>query len=451
MSEDEGKNGDVDAPHQSVTTGTDRDGRLLGKVRDRKILLPIILLIGFLLRLLPAIFAPDELPNFRDGEHYWTIAKSVANDFTYQDSVGFWRREPLYTDVGPTSFYLPGYPFFLALSISLFGESFRAAFILQAVLGTLAIAVCYLCARLVFGETVALMAASLQAINPYKIDQVVQIASEGFACLLLLLSMYFLIRVRRDGVLRPTNPNLNLLAITLAVGVLTRSVFLPIAAAMWLFLLFDQYWSTRSVYHTLRALSLPTFVAALCVSPWFIRNYQVWNQLVYNTKSGLVMRIAYHPNAEPAKESPFLVPRIEQSERNELERDRYLKAEAWSWIKENPGRALYLATMRVTVFWQPIAEARGMKLLVGTAWSTLFLLLAWIGMLRCLRHFKTHYYLLIIPLVFTLTHAITLANNRYRVPLDGTLAIFAAWGLWTIYQLLQSAHGRPSGLRLALR
>lgn len=400
-----------------------------------------ILAFGFLLRLLSAYYPPDELEVFRDSHHYFSIAKSLVDAFEYRDSVGhFLGTQPLFSDVGPTSFYLPGYPFFLAGIFAIFGESFRAVYVVQAFLSTFTILLCYASADRMFDHRMALVAAFLQAINIYNIHQVGHLTSENLGYLLVLLIYYLFVRTQTGPASQSSQPTIILLALTLGVGILTRSVFVPIAIAMGLYLAVARYLTTRSVVASLRELSLLVVIMTLCVSPWLIRNDHVWNRLIYNTKSGLVLFIAYNDNATTHDGHSRVLPRLEQAEFNELERHNYLNARAREWIRSHPMKSVHLIATRFVNFWNPMpGKTQGARRWVGAIWSTFFLSLALIGMLRLLFDFRRYAYFFVIPLAYVATHILTLSLTRYRLSLEGLLSIAVAVGLCFIYDSFSSS------------
>ena len=132
---------------------------------------------------------------------------------------------------------------------------------------------------------------------------------------------------------------------------------------------------------------------------------------------------------------------------NEVERDRFYGAEAVAYIKSHPLDYLRLAVRRtvmtygretIGVAWnEPAITSRfgpgalqPLKLMSSAYWWSMLLLGAW-GTWRVLRRGQSAraWPLLATLLFLCVVPVLTVGQDRYHVPADPLLAVFAAWGL----------------------
>src|SRR5262249_8611117 len=69
-----------------------------------------------------------------------------------------------YHPLSASTFYYPGYTYFVAAVFAVFGHNLAALRVIQAVVGTLTVGVVYLLGSLVFGRRPALLGAALTAV-----------------------------------------------------------------------------------------------------------------------------------------------------------------------------------------------------------------------------------------------------------------------------------------------
>jgi 4-amino-4-deoxy-L-arabinose transferase-like glycosyltransferase len=407
-----------------------------------------IVILGCLLRLSYAFWVPNEFSHgtgFPDSYGYVSIAQNVAKDFQYANS---WRNpgcQQCFGDIGLTSFREPVFPLVLALQFKLFGESPRTNFLIQALLGTLTIPLCFGIASMLVSSRAALLAALLETMNPYHIHYAAFISSENITIIILLALVFFTLRVLRS--INTGEPiarrDLTLLTLFFSAGILTRAVFISIVLVTLIFIVIAFYRKSAAVVPTIRSVGPLTLLMLLCVSPWFIRNYLVWHTFVYQTNAGQNLLMGFNDRATGGDddETRFLELDLEMVPYgyNEVERNRIYKDAALEWIRSNPGRAVYLSIKKQLLFWWPIpAVAKGYQKVIGATWGTVFLTLTVLGLAYARSEFLTHKYLLAVIVIYSLFHSVPMAVTRYRVPLEGLLAVFAGYGLYWLLCTLQS-------------
>ena len=414
--------------------------------------LVLIIALGCLLRLLYALWVPNAFVSWGDGDNYLSIAHNVATDFRYANS---WQPSigPRSGDTGLTSYRKPIYPLLLALQFKLFGDSPRTTFVIQALLGTLTIPLCFGAAAMLFSPRVALLGALLESINPYHIFHTAFISTENIASIILLALVFLTLRVFRSiNASKPiSRSHLMLLILSLSVGILTRAVFVPIALVTLMFIGAAYYRKYSALVPTARMVGLLTLLTMVCVSPWFIRNYIVWHSFVSETNIGENLLLGYNDLATGGIEYS----RVWEIDRalapygyNEVERDRIFKQEAFKWIRSHPARAIGLFIKKQLLFWSPMPTiVKGYKKYLGAVWGSIFLILTLIGLIRTRGKLFGHRYVLAVIVAYSLVHSIAIAITRYRIPLEAVLAVYAGYGLDYVFHAKPATDSYASGER----
>jgi len=413
------------------------------------VLLCLVVGLALGLRVAYVIFlVPDAFPVWRDTAHYVSIARNLLAGQGYIDTVGYWANEPLYSDVGPTSHWLPLYPFFLAGMFAFFGEFPRAIFLAQALLSSLAVGAVFLSSRQLFSVRLAFLAALLQSVDLYDIYYSGFPSTESFTASLLagalLLAILCECSYRRQGFM-PWSPWIGL-AIILGVGCLHRSTFALLAVVMPTYILLTYFAKTRNVKDVLFKGATACFLLATVISPWLIRNYSLWDRPVYESKVGINLLIGNNARATGEFDLDF-VPRLDPELYNELERDDEFRRLAWQWISNHPFDALGLFIKKNILIWNPVPRVQaGTLFWIGLTWSVVILSLACLGILRSLWNIQRFALplLMLVGYVFSIT--VAFATTRYRIPLIPILAIFAANGISLLCSLRRTryTHAEPA-------
>ncbi len=374
----------------------------------------------------------SDFAHWPDGEYYLSIAKNLLRYGEYRNDAGPFPLAPLQADVGPTSFWLPGYPFLLAGVFSVFGVSAKALFVSQAVLGTGTVVLTGLLGRRLGGGLLGSIAAALVAISPLQLAQVTRVASETLAAFLFVLIVWLSSRTLdriRDG--SPVSLDLVLLGAAIGLGVLTRSAFVLTSALAFgvLAVVALRHASTRSA---IRALALAGSVVCLVVAPWLARNWVLWDEVVYQTKSGVNLAIGFNDLADGGYQTSAL-PDLEQAGPDELVRDRTLSAEARSWIVANPVSASGLAMKKLAMFWSPFHDRHPLSTAAGLitfAWAGPLLIASIVGIIPIVRLRRAEWLpALVLTVGYASTHVAAFYANRFRVPVEPVLALLASSAL----------------------
>lgn len=200
-------------------------------------------------------------------KEFWAV-----EDFTIATNIVKYHEYSQFIKQGPTAYKLPVYPFCISFFLELFGDSgLMALSVFQAVLSFFSPLLIYKISELFEKKVVGILAGFLFILSPsYFIYPTIIEATNIFVPLLLLwffcyFSIWFLKKEK----------TVHYVSLGLLTGVLflTQVVIVPLAMIMLLALLFF-----RKV--TWRKFSVLMIVLCLIYSPWVVRNYFVFDQLV---------------------------------------------------------------------------------------------------------------------------------------------------------------------------
>jgi len=220
----------------------------------------LIVLAGLVLRLDQAWNGAVE--NLPDSAAYERLARGLASDGEFEQAG---PGLPAWTQ--PSSNYSPGLPLLIGGFFAATGtDDPRAARILLALLGSLAIPATFLIGRRLSGYWGALAGAALVAFYPTLITDSGMILTEGLAGLLIALALLALFRVEGGE----PGPGWILPGLLFGLGAMVRPEFLAVAIVVA---------AVTALAHRregcLRALIGPAILlasAALVIAPWTVRN-----------------------------------------------------------------------------------------------------------------------------------------------------------------------------------
>ena len=381
----------------------------------------VIIGVALLLRLVWAALVPIE--PVADSVLYDGFAKNIAFGKGYAFPGG---DLTVYWPVGTAAVYAAVY--------AVFGTSGLATAVFQAFLGASIVGLtCRLASRYA-GPIVAGVAGWCVAVWPLLIEFTTILASELIFIALVLAAL----NVWGTGRFRPLVRAVWWGALIAAATYVRPTawpmlVIFPMCA--WLV---DRQW--RSAVMT---LGVSMLTAALLFAPWVYRNHQLFDRFVLiAANSGPNLWMGNNPDSIGGY---MQLP--DRAFANEVERDRFYGAEAVAYIKSHPLDYLRLALRRavltydretIGVVWnEPGLVGRfgpgvlqPLKLLSSAFWWSM-LALGTCGVWRVVRNRQlARAWPLLVPLLFFAAIPIlTVAQDRYHVPIDPLLAIFASWGL----------------------
>ncbi len=408
----------------------------------------------------PALAYPDE-------QLHWQLATNLAHDGR------------LASDDGRYAVRMPLYPLLLALFAGGGSGGVLAARLVQALLGATTAWVLYRWAGMALGARSALVAGLLVAFDPYAIFfcnlllnealfTFIAVAFGGLAWRLAgrpdasrepfgrrfsrgpaLFSPRGVAAAQKDaaaeslrGVVSPAAAGIALLG---AAAVLTRP-----EALLWVVLTWIVLWLADP--HTGRAtrrFGLYAAVLFAALVPWAIRNRIVLGQTVWlSTNGGVTLYDGQGPQADGSSNQQFLAEMPELNELDEVQRDRALHRAAVRRMREDVGRAAWLALVKFARTWNPIPNVaeyrRGPAAWVSALFTSGVLIAAAVGFWRRRRQ-PTFLVMTLLPVVvMTAICCIFIGSLRYRVPQMPFVELLAAAAAQPAPRTRDPLH--PSGL-----
>jgi len=220
-----------------------------------------VMAFAFLLRLL-YIAQLGETIDFFDTVHYDQAAQSLLRGEGFGPSLHYYGEYQNYC-------LEPVYPLFLAAAYAVFGRAFWLVRILQVLLGLGQMALLYGLARRIGGSSAGRWTLVLSAVYPYFIFIAGLLYVTQLFSFLLCLTIWLFVRYYDQ----PTAARLLWASATAALAALSIPVFMPGLGLLliWLLAVGRMSWSRR-----LRHAVLLVGTVAACLTPWTLRNHQLF-------------------------------------------------------------------------------------------------------------------------------------------------------------------------------
>lgn len=359
-----------------------------------------------------------------DGPSYDGYALSImeGRGYVYQNLVA--RRPPLY-------------PVFLAGVYSLFGHSPVSVRFLQAMLGALSCLLVYLIGKEAFGFWVGIVSGSIMTFYYPQIQLCGYVMPEPLYIVLVLTSLWFLIRFYNQRF------PLYLLASGLFMGLsaLTREISLALtgSVALWLCIYEEK---GRKV------LSPLIFILAsvMIIVPWTWRNYLHFGKFVPLTVSaGHTLYLGNNPTATGGKGGDWKLGEDSSFPSDvdslfTLQTDEELKARAWGYIRNNPGRFFQLSFKKFINMWRPFysnssSVSKGVSFL---SYIPIMAFAIW-GIYLTLPQWRLSLLFYLFIFTFVIVHMLTISTIRYRYPAMPMLVLLAGVGIVRTWERLKGS------------
>ncbi len=398
----------------------------------------VVAVLAVALALRVGLVERDSYTPIGDAKSYLELGRQIAHSGDYADTgVGAGNTH------GPTAYFPPAYPYFLAA----FGSTVQSARIAQAVLGTIVVGLLGLVALELFGVAIGLIATAVAAVYPAFIELSSVLVAETLLTVFVLGAVWAGLRARRSrrpyrwcafaGVLS------GLAALTHDNGFL---VALPLVLAVW------------GLGGGRRLVAPAALVAAavLTVIPWIVRDQIVMHTFVpISDESGITLAGTYNTVSAHDPQIPYkwrYYARIPSDRRlfaqaprlTEPELSSKLQSRAFSYVGAQPlapvsvafHNTLRLLELEGTFPWKASAASIGLSTstaAVGVVGFWLVLLLAIGGALtRAAR--AAPRWLWAVPVLLWLSVAFVNAETpRFREPIDPFLILLAACALQRVF------------------
>ncbi|MEW6679755.1 MAG: glycosyltransferase family 39 protein [bacterium] len=369
----------------------------------------LIFLAGLVLRIL-FIFCFPQPGVVSDASGYDMIGLSIAqgNGFC-MDGILTARREPIY-------------PLFLAFVYFVFGHSYLAVRILQAIIGALTCIFVYLIGKRIFGKNCGVLASLFCALYPHLITTTGFVLTETLFTFLLSVSIYFLLKGLEK------RKFLILAGIFFGLSTLTRSVTL-----LFPFFLLVCFLILKKKGAILDFCIISIFMTATII-PWTIRNYIRFHTLIPVAIGGgyVLWPGTYIPWDGDWKYYDLSDMNKLTEGLSEIEADKRLTKQGLKNIRENPFGYIKLCIKKGYRLWFWIPGGKEVlkpypKIKIGLAiFQYLVIFFALLGIIFGLEKLREYLPILTIILYFTVIHSLLLAIPRYNLPIFPYLFLFCA-------------------------
>jgi len=360
--------------------------------------------------------------HFEFGWEMGRVARSIAT--------GHGFSSPYDGNTGPTAWEPPIYPYLMAAVFKVFGiYTHASAWVLltiNSLLATLTTIPIFLITRRTFNERVASWSAYAWALNPYIWYWSIHWIWDATFTPFILACVFLLALKLQDwhgfrgwiwfGALY-------------AIGGLANPTMLA-------FLPFCGLWIWRQRYRnglsSLGGVVLSSIVFFAVLSPWIIRNYEVFGRFVFlRDDFGLQVRLGNGPYADGMLMA-YMQPNLNKLELEKFQRMGELayaqecKQQAFSWIRENPGRFAIISMKRFFYYWNGVPRATNSRSPVDfrtSAFLATSVLAIW-GLILALREKRPAAWLFAGLIIwYPLVYYFVFPHARYRHPIEPELTI----------------------------
>ena len=324
------------------------EGSLVRSILLSPSYLPVIITLAFAIRLCwILVFHPNPMSDFA---FYFMCAESIAKGYGYVKHGGF-----------ATAYFPVGYPLFLAILFWVFGVSITVAQMANLILSVVSLVLAYWIARDLFrSELAGRLSLLLLAVYPNNIAYTPLLGVEIIHLFLLFLGVVLLLPyISNKGKKPPRRLIIAGLVFGLATLVKMQTLLLP----AFLLLLFPQFSREgQSLVNRLKRIGVLYAVMIAILSPWVIRNYVLYDDIVLSNNDGLNLYIGNGPEASGTWVAIPWFP-VDNNTQDEYNLNQLARREAISYIRTHPLQTLILVPEKLVslfnhgdgVFWNIIS------------------------------------------------------------------------------------------------
>ena len=375
-----------------------------------------IVFFSFILRFLSLIFYKNQ--NLPDTSTYERIGEEIFSGKIIQ-----------------TPLHMPGYGIWMYILNFITQNNYGVIFG-DIIISCLTVYIIYLLTIEIFQfKNIGKIAALIFALYPFSIFYSFNAVSETLFVFLLYASILMFYKKKFL---------LGYILIIFSIYVKpTADIFAPFLLLSFFFLIYK--YSSKKV---LRELFIFYILYSILFSPWWLHNWKKYDGFVRINLSG-----GYHlySGNNPENLSGGGIGGVDVNhgwtdddiEKRGIEFEKKFKSDAFNYIKENPKTFIKLSFIKFKRFWQLYPYAEEYK---GTFYKFVSIfsygLVLLFSILFFISNIKKFFFkispLVIIILLTTAIHCITIASVRYRFPIEPILIIFAAYYLFERLKLLRN-------------
>ncbi len=349
-----------------------------------------------------------------------------TDDDNYRESAEILLHKGVLTYAGwpePTVFIMPGYPLVLAAVFAAAGStSWLAVRLLQVVVSLVALWFAVKLGTRLGSRWVGILAGALLAVYPPNLTAPCFLMTEVIFTCLLLAGLWSFIRAEETD----STGRFILTGVILGLSSYFRPTSGLLPAVFGVYLLMRGYPWRRILYR----LILMGVVLVLCLSPWIVRNYMIYKQVIPFTVSGgnPFLRGTY-VNGEISEKFPWIEGNRILSDRAQMEygRKRFITG-----FRTSFRTYLHWYTIGKFVdFWGDPYYYKELTYLPRDLVNKFHRFLLWsgvLGFILCLwRRNPLSLLFLLTCGYFTFLHLIYLTGPRYSYPVVQLMIILAAF------------------------
>jgi 4-amino-4-deoxy-L-arabinose transferase-like glycosyltransferase len=411
------------------------------EVHERKLLV-LLLVWSFVLHLLFALLIGP--PNFWDhyeGRQYLNIAESLVEGRGYAEPI---TSMPLYNLV-------------LAGLLWLFGYASLPLLLLHVGLGVMTTFFTYKIARVFFSPTVAVLAGLLISVHPYLVKLTMQLIDTGPSVALTTLGMWLLVEAW-------TFPSFSAKRYGLAGAVLALATLARPSAGIYTIILGLGIWLwfvvQRNIRLAIMAVGILWLAWAAVMSPWWVRNYLRYQQIIPLTALGahgmLKGHTAYYTRVHPIYDTDhypyYEFPRVAEDPSGNLSNKLCMQYVS-SYVREHPADAIITDLRKVMWLytwhkvprsltdskprWDPVLNTvvddgnprpAPQDIIYSVYWVPILPLFL-LGVFMSRHRWRELIPIYLIVFANALLVSLVFADTRYRLEVDPYIAMWAAYGL----------------------
>ena len=314
-------------------------------------------------------------------------------------------------------------PYFYAFLVFLENYFSNYVFVFgNIIIATATIYILFFIAKSIFNSIkIANIVAIIMAIYPFLNFYSLSILSETLYLFFIYTSFLFLVRFIKNH----NFFDIILFSLIFALSVLTRFSSLP----MYLIILFWSIFVVRSYVSNIKLLMYTLasiFVFTLTMLPWWIRNYNISNEIHLTTlgSSGPIFYLGNNPNNKSGGGIGGVDADFSKFSHIENEDERYEAMEnaAVSWILNNPYDWFLLEVEKFKRFFSPVFYAEEYQVWYYNLLSILSYGIMLVLFVPSLFIFKEYFLLyspfLLYGLLLVGLHMLLIASIRYRLPIE---------------------------------
>lgn len=399
-----------------------------------------IAILASIIRLAYVFFYP-QIPVVHDSKQYDDIAVNVSQGKGFP--VTMIGSE--YKGVTRT----PGYPVFLSFIYSIFGHSYQAVRIIQALVDVLTCLIVFYLGSTIFNFSAGCIAALSYAFYfPVIIYTGVLYTETLFSMMLVVAMLFLLMAVKHNHFIYWMLSGLFLGVVTL---ISSRSELVPV------FILVALLLNKYSLRESFMKIGIIVLFMLIVISPWTIRNYLVTGKFIllenYN-QDGRGLWLATNPYGAMTWSEPKVKELVKGMPLNE--RVIFFQKEAFKNLKRYPLSYILNSIRRffTLLFSSHGSHILGLQDSFYSAWkeknwpmlcfksllfciNLLFVVFGFLGLWFCgIRGGKEKFVLLVPIFYFIILHTFYVSSARLQIPIIPYMMIFSVLGVDWLLKLI---------------